>query len=316
MNQLIARCINNDGNSRPQSNQANKMDGAIRILLLLSLGVMRASCTTVGDLVTLRSLEEGGFLQPANGTAHSVTVITEVNGTRHIERIETVVVPSNFRQIIHNPDNDMCHIDSLEEATRTKRACTTWDSSVCRVEDEAGVTYFTISVKLRECTSGPDTKLLRFYSKFPGTFVMRLTNRRGSYVIVMKTYKGNQVLNFPINVHMSYDTKVFLYVRKEDSSESSSCPCSSSSSSSSSCEHDLFDSSFGFESLELDNVLYNYQGGSSCGDFRLLKKGNSYAILEQREPFKSQMYTRVGSCILFPSDSDANREAGRRDKKK
>lgn len=101
---------------------------------------------------------------------------------------------------------------------------------------------------------------------------------QGSYVFVMRTYKANQVINFPLNVHVSTPSRGILYSQDVNGS-------------------------FGWRKIDLEDVLNGFKkktdSDGTNGAFRLLKTGHNYASLELARPFDTSCYTRLGKCIFY-----------------
>lgn len=94
----------------------------------------------------------------------------------------------------------------------------------------------------------------------------------------MRTYMRNQVISFPLGVHVSWSTRGFLYLQSTKSS-------------------------YGWKKIGLEEVLNGYKKNTACdgtnGAYRLMKTARNYAALELARPFNASGYTRLGGCFFF-----------------
>jgi hypothetical protein len=98
----------------------------------------------------------------------------------------------------------------------------------------------------------------------------------------MRTYMRNQVINFPLSVHISWNTKGYLY-----------------------SQH--ISSSFGWRKIDLEEVLNGYEENTDCdgtnGAYRQMKVGRNYAAMELTRPFDESGYAKLGKCVFFRRSS-------------
>jgi hypothetical protein len=113
---------------------------------------------------------------------------------------------------------------------------------------------------------------------------MLMFNLQGAFVYVMRTYMHNQVISFPLGVHVSLDyTRGFLFSQG-------------------------MKSSFGWRKIDLEEVLNGYRENTDCdgtnGAYRLIKSARNYAALELARPFNASGYTKLGGCVFSRSPSN------------
>jgi hypothetical protein len=106
-----------------------------------------------------------------------------------------------------------------------------------------------------------------------------MNNLQGGFVFVMRTYIRNQVINFPLGMHVSSDlTLGRLYLHSEDNG-------------------------FGWRKIELKKILNGFKektcSNGTNGDYRLIRTGLNYAALELVSLFDQSGLTIIGDCIFF-----------------
>ncbi|XP_059478332.1 uncharacterized protein LOC132198358 [Neocloeon triangulifer] len=181
---------------------------------------------------------------------------------------------------------DTCRVIESKD-TRVKRycdyerCCTLVDNNYCLFGTSEGKLYFQVGFKYYLCKMCPDRIRFRFRARMPGVYVLRFVTRKGSYVLVLRTYKKFQVVSFlwPRTVHLGRGFKVFLMVYPDSK-------CS------------LFDYSFSWSCLDAAKVLDG--SVSSCdGDFGVIMRMKNVVLVEQMSVLNVCRFVKVGSCTFI-----------------
>jgi hypothetical protein len=123
----------------------------------------------------------------------------------------------------------------------------------------------------------------RYYMSFHlfiyPSIIMFMNNLQGGFVFVMRTYIRDQVINFPLGMHVSSNLTIGrLYLQSEDYG-------------------------FGWRKIELKKILNGFKektcSNGTNGDYRLIKTGLNYAALELVSLFDESGLTIIGDCIFF-----------------